>query len=542
MGKSRIYDLGSAIHVFIHASLANTTSGYAGKIAEMCQSVIDHAGGLVSISARRKYWGQNTSGVNPILPPIMNESASSHPYNDDDRIDFGEFFSRLKRGLPLIFGLAALGLAITASVYYASGALQTVATTSRIIFSFPGFEKGEYPDNSKFQPDDLRSPEIIAEALKRKGLDVSEETQSKVRAALSIEGIIPDNIAKERDKLRTTGQTPRLYVPDEYILTLSLPRSLPITARQRELLLNEIVSVYHEKFTRTYVTMPLSFGKAFETLHDVDYWDYDLVLKKEMQNINSFLTLMEADAHSYRSPRTNLSFSDLLKESQIFTEIRLPEVLGLIRRDGLSKDRNRVLMKMEYHLKSLEDDEHLAVENEKVVQSLLQQAQMHQQNYALGVKSQANQSKNDSLVVDQGLVDSLLANDAYNLLIRKALDAGLTTRGIQSQIAIVLERREKMESFLKGSDELKAETLAPVQKSIDALELIYNSMMHDIQQTYEDYQRQQFGDAIRMSMQAHTDSFYRGLAIAGIAGMGIGFFAGLGLSLLGIGLQRNNIL
>jgi len=468
----------------------------------------------------------------------MNESASSHPYNDDDSIDIHELFGRIKRGLPLIFGLAALGLAITAGAYYASGQIQTVTTSSRVIFSFPGFEKGEYPDKSKFQADDLRSPEIIAEALKRKGLDATEETQSKVRAALSIEGIIPDSIVKERDKLRAAGQTPHTYIPDEYVLTLSLPRSFPMTSRQRELLLNEIVTVYHEKFTRTYVAMPLSSGKAFESLNDADYFDYDLVLNRESQNITTFLTQIVADARAYRSPRTNLSFSDLLKQSQIFSEIRLNEVLGLIRRDGLSKDRNRAIVKMDYYLKTLGDEERLAVENEKVVQSLLQQAQMRDQNYALGVKSQANQPRSDSVVVDQGLVDSLLVNDAYNFLVRKALDASLNTRSIQSQISIVQERREKMESFLKSNETIKLDTLDQFQKSLGALKLAYDSLMKDIRMTYEDYQQQQYGDAVRVSMQAHTDNFYRGLAMAGIAGLGIGMAGGLGLSLLGIGLSN----
>ena len=161
----------------------------------------------------------------------MNESPSSQPQFEDDSIDFGELFSRLKRGLPLIAGLVSLGLAITAGSYYASGAFQSVSTTTRVVFSFPGFERSEYPDKSKFSPDDLRSPEIVAEALKRKGLDTAEETQSKVRAALSVEGTIPDSIIKERDKQRAAGQTPRLYVPDEYTFSLTLERSFPMSSR-----------------------------------------------------------------------------------------------------------------------------------------------------------------------------------------------------------------------------------------------------------------------------------------------------------------------
>jgi hypothetical protein len=464
----------------------------------------------------------------------MDHSPSAPPFNEDDAIDFAELFNRLKRGLLLILGLAALGLAIAATAYFASGRSQTVATSTRIIFSFSGFEKGEYPDRSKFSLDDLRSPEIIAEALKRKGLDATEATQGNVRAALSIEGIIPDSVVKERDRLRASGQTPRLYVPDEYTLTLSLPRAFPLTTRERALLLNEIVSIYQEKFVRTYVALPLGTGKAFESLAGADYFDYDLVLSRESQNIDAFLTQMAASARAFRSPRSNLTFNDLLKQSQLFTQIRLNEVLGLIRKYGLSRDRSLAIVKMDYYLKTLGDEEDKAVQEEKVVQDLLKQATEHAQNYALGVKSQAGQQRGDPLVVDQGLVDSLLANDAYNFLIRQALDAGLKTRRIQSDKAILLERRANMENLIKGNEEDSPTALTQFNKSLAEVKRVYESLINDMRITYEDYQHQQYADAVRISMQVHTDSFYRSLAMAGIAGLGIGAALGVGLSLLGM--------
>ncbi|HTL69033.1 MAG TPA: hypothetical protein VL200_15315 [Lacunisphaera sp.] len=471
----------------------------------------------------------------------MQPSPSAPPFNEEESIDFADLFARLKRGVPLIAALAALGLAIAATAYFASGRFQTVTTSARVVFSFPGFERGEYPDKSKFSPDDLRSPDIVAEALKQLGLDTTDDSQSTTRAALNIAGIIPDNVVKERDRLRASGQTPRLYVPDEYTLTLSLPRSSPMTTRQRELLLAKIISVYQEKFTRTYVNLPLNFGKAFEALNDADYFDYELVLNQESQNISAFLTEASTNARAFRSQRSNLSFSDLLKETQLFTQIRLNETLGLIRQNGLSKDRQVALMKMDYYLKTLGNEENKASEEEKVVQSLLKQSQERMQNYVLGVKSQATQQRSDSIVVDQGLVDSLLANDAYNFLVRKALDASLKTRGIQSQISILQEQRDNMESFVKSDVAQKAETMAQFQKSLDRLKVSYDSLIHDIRLTYEDYQHQEYSNAVRLSANAHTDSFYRSLAMAGIAGFGIAAAFGVGLSLLkGSGRPANS--
>ena len=456
---------------------------------------------------------------------------------EDDSIDFPELFGRLRRGLPFCLGLAFTGLAIAAIAFVVSQPFKDISTTTRIVFSFPGFERGEYPDKSKFSPDDIRSPEIIAEALRRKGIEATEDSQATVRSALNIEGIIPASVVAERDRQRAAGQPQRFFVPDEYSLTLSLPRRFPLTPEQRAQLLNEIVSIYREKFTRTYVALPLEMGKAIETLSGADYYDYDLVLTRESQNIATFLADMLEKARAFRSQRTNLSFGDLIMQNQLFTQIRLNEVLGLIRRDGLSRDRNLALVKMDYYLRTLGDQELRAVEEEKVVQELLRQAQEREQGYVLGVKSQAQQ-RDDGLVVDQTLIDSLLANDAYNFLIRTALEASLKTRRIQSEKAILQGRRDSMEKFTKSDASEKAEALTQFQASLDELKQIYDKLINDIRLTFEDYQQHQYADAIRISMQAQTSGIYRSLAMAGIAGFGIGGALGLGLSLLGVGVGQ----
>jgi hypothetical protein len=137
------------------------------------------------------------------------------------------------------------------------------------------------------------------------------------------------------------------------------------------------------------------------------------------------------------------------------------------------------------------------------------------------------------------LLDSLLANDAYNFLIRKSLTASLATRGIQSEKSILLNQKANLQSFNEESLAQRIDTIAQFNKSLDALKKVYTRLINDIQLTYTDYQKQQFGDAVRISMQTRTESFYRSLAMAGIAGLGIGGALGLGLSLLGVGGRRS---
>jgi len=490
----------------------------------------------------------SASSVNPPQP-----NPSQDYLNDpDDSIDLRDLFTRIGRGLSQIIGLALIGLVIAATISLLLNRVQPVATSTRVVFSFPGFERGEYPDKSKFQPDDLRAPAVIAEAIRRKGLDTSSDFQSKIRGAVSIEGIVPPNIVKERDRLRASGQTPPAYVPDEYTVALTLPRSSSLSDGQRNALLNEIVAVYRENFNRTHAAVPLAFGTAFATLRNADFPEYQLILDKEIESITTYLqqlisgtgpnaesTQATEGASSFRSTTTNMSFKDLLEQTQLFSQIRLNETLGLIHQNGLSKDRGTAVIKMDYYLRVLENQERRAVEEEKVVTGLLAQTQERAQNYVLGIKSQAAQPRNESPILDQGLIDSLLANDAYNFLVRRALDAGLKVKQIQAEKERLLEVRENMSSFINKNVGDQAQLLSRVDESLKNLEVAYNDLIKSIRDTYTDFARQQYGNSVRLSDQVRTPGMLRPMAISGLVGAFLGLALGAGLSLLGVYLGRS---
>ena len=147
-------------------------------------------------------------------------------------------------------------------------------------------------------------------------------------------------------------------------------------------------------------------------------------------------------------------------------------------------------------------------------------------------------SNQNSPLIDQGLIDSLLANDAYGFLIRKALEVGSRTREIQSEISILDERRSLMGSFTEADDDLQEDVISQLVFSLDNLKSAYNKLIEDIRTTHEDFQQQVFGNAVRLTMQATTSSFYLALAKAGIVGGFIGAAAGIGLSLLGLTGKR----
>jgi hypothetical protein len=446
---------------------------------------------------------------------------------EDTIIDLHDISRRLGRGLGQIIGLALLGLALSAVIYLAASTRLPVSTSTRVTFAFPGLEKGEYPDQSKFEPDDLRAPEIIAEALKRQGLDITSEFQGRIRGALSIEGVIPPDIMKQRDRMQAAGQSLPFYQPDEYIVTLSLPDKFPINKEQRARLLNEIVSVYRENFKLTYTSIPTGFGHVFDALHHADFPEYSQIFNKEIDNITACLTQQLQQDKSFRSPTTNLSFKDLLEQTQDFAQNQLGDTVELIDQSGSSRDRAVAIGRMEYSLRVLNDQERRAVGDEKVVTDLLAQTQAR--NYVLGVKTETDQSKSEAHLLDQSLIDSLLANDAYSYLARRALELGLKASQVQADKAKLLDQLEAVKSAKED-----AGNIALIQKSLTDLEPAYQELIDNIRKTQADFARLQFGDAVQLSDAIKTEGIGRPLAITCLIGCFLGLAAGMGLSLLGV--------
>jgi hypothetical protein len=472
----------------------------------------------------------------------------SQPFNEDDRIDFAGLFRRLRRGLPATLGMALVGLSLGIVAILVTTNKQATVSTLRVTFGFPGFERGTYPNGTKFQADDIRAPDIVNEAIKRLGIQgLTPDLASKIRGAIGVSGFVSPGVVRERDKLRAAGQVPPPFFPDEYEISLSLPRSYSLDVRQRELLLAEIINVYQEKFRRTFVALPPEFGSAFESLKDADFVEYELILTREMQSLAFYLeqrldterdvgerryeSAAQARASKkFRSPTNGLSFQDLLKQTELFTQIRLNDVLGQIYIYGLSKDRNVALVKMDYFMRTLEDQEQRLKEEETVVTTLLAKTQERTQNYVLATKAQQPQSAQPML--DQSFIDSLLSNDAYNFLIRRALDAGLAVKRVQAEIARLQDRRKRMESFTKGETKDQAAAITATHEALAKLEANYQDLISKVRVVLDDYARQEYADAVRISMQAKTDSLLINLLLGALVGWAAGLALGLGLNLL----------
>lgn len=464
----------------------------------------------------------------------VDDHSNAQRHDRDSEMGLDEVFRRLRRGLAQVVGLALIGFALSIGILLLAKPWRTAVVSTRVTFAFDGLERGEYPDGSKFQADDLRAPDLVLAAFRATNSTASETLQSRVRSALSIEPVVPPEVTRQRDKIRASGTTPPVYVPDEYALTLDLPYGFPISMADRKHLLIEIVTAYREKFVRTYGQLPMAFGTVFASLEGTDYLEYEMILNDDVRGIIDYLTQLQQHERTFRSTSTNLSFGDLVDQARIFMQVRLTETLGEIRASGLSRDRHTALIKLNYFLQTVEDRVSEAVEEEKTVKELLAQAQDRNQSYVLGLKTQAADTKSSVPLLDQGLIDSLVANDSYNFLVRRALDASHKVTALEVERSQIIERRKVIEKFMEEDNIVQETTIKRVNASLLVLEVEYKKLINAMRETRDDYVRQKFSDVVRFSAGLTTSSLVKDICIFGLFGIVLGGAIGSGAALLNI--------
>jgi len=407
-----------------------------------------------------------------------------------------------------------------------------ITTSARLVLSFPGFERGEYPDHSLFQPGDLIAGAVVDDALARFNSGRMSPPKRMIERGLYVEGVVPQATVATRDRMRATGQLRGAFVPDEYVVRLSLPATDALSLSDRERILAEIVASYRARFERTYGGMPKNLGHVFAALRQSDYPDFETVFATEIAELTSFLTDRLDEAGTFRSPTTHLTFQDLLDQTNLFAGLHLNETLALIGENGMSRDRAAALAKMDYAVDSLTDLANSARAESEVVNGLLTGS--NAPSYLVALKQNAVEDRPQAPLVDAGLVDSLLANDARNFLVRAALKAGTEFKEIQAREEQAKERRDKLRQFIGHGSDVQTAIIAEVGRSLDGLQNAYDQLFASIRATCADFARERYAGAIRIIQSPRTEAGILPLVVAGGVGGFLGLALGLGLALLGI--------
>lgn len=256
----------------------------------------------------------------------------NYAYENDD-IEEGITFKKVgyffKKGwLRMVIYTAvllvlALAIALPIKSFYKS---EPVAQTT-VEFIYKGIEKGESPDGSPFNSNEMITPQVLASAVATAGLNDKIPDISKLREITRVESVETDEYVRlvqaAEDGNAEAANTLRNYTmyPTRFNIVLSNPESVGLSDEQAKLLLDNIVKSYYANFKDSYAISTMFPANMYNTSADelTEFTDiYDLYTKS-LDAINSYLTDMSTQNPTFTSTKNSTTFAQLLSDVNLLS-------------------------------------------------------------------------------------------------------------------------------------------------------------------------------------------------------------------------------
>lgn len=418
--------------------------------------------------------------------PLTQESPRVPPGDGrpgaDDRDGPGladgiRFLYRRRVGLAVRFlvllAISTLGLL---AVYL----LSPTRVQGSLALGFRGIERHEYPSGRKFSVEALRSPAVLAAALRDAGIAPSELDVRRLSSAVLVTPIVPDDVQarwrrQERDGLRKDD-----YFPSEFLLAIQL-RGFGNAQQVR--LFDALVKSYQERVKYEQTASQSFVGGGWATSYDAlaakyDFWDIPALFAETYKSLDRELASLIGEALQYPDARYHLAFRDVARELHNWQTIRLAALEALTYQGRLVKNKDLTLQRMQHRLEDIE------------IQIKQKTQEANEGLRLLGVVDRpsalvAGRMSGDKglPMVDAGAIEKLLKSDYVAPVVAKVSRLQSETQELEAERA----RLQKYAAYLPKATNVDIRQLPPgyqelVQALSTELALIvasYNRLLND---------------------------------------------------------------
>ncbi|MCH5184872.1 MAG: hypothetical protein J1F64_01975 [Oscillospiraceae bacterium] len=428
--------------------------------------------------------------------------------------EFAKIFKRLKNKERLFLRI----MCIFAIIGFCSGIYTPISRNIRSVnaavsFRYDGIESGLAPDGSKLDISKIKSVNIVEKALNNSG--ISNVDAAEVSRRISIHGVIPQNIIDRIvviDKIaETRPETAKElldleYNSTQYVLTFDFA-PLKISGKKACLILNAVLEEYRKYFHDAYYDEQM-LGTSVNVL---DYSTYDFdealdILEEQSDMVIAYLNKMTAETKDFRSPSTQLRYSDIKSAVNILKDIDIAKIYSTVYTYNISVDRNKMIKYYEYLAEQETRTLNEAVKRKEAIQSAIDN---YQKDPIVIAGSEEQSAQLSSLSV---------AGDIYDSLIDRNIDAAAEIASVSKEIERYNERIQTInrlqsqnvniseEDYEAAEAEAEAgikETAEKLSGYIDSIGII----------TREYYESENYNDAYRISAPAS----YSGISITNVA-------------------------
>lgn len=222
----------------------------------------------------------------------------------------------------------------------------------RLVLSFKGIEKGEYPDGRKFSIENLRSPDIIGQALVDAKIATDQAAASKLSVDVEIKPIVPKAVAMRWAKQDKEGAPRDDYFPNEFAVTLALG-DLP---RDRGLLLfDSIVKRYQEREKAAQLSSLRITGNGSQSnfygnlLQDPNY-DYGDILRILDSSVGPLNASISQILGNDLDPALQIGLKDIQNDLSVWSVTHLETLKAMTYGGGIVKNKEVSAARVRYRL------------------------------------------------------------------------------------------------------------------------------------------------------------------------------------------------
>lgn len=255
-----------------------------------------------------------------------------------------ELIEYIKKHIPMIIGVA-LAAAVAAFAYVWHNQSYTASTT--IKYTDADTETGLDKSGTKIDPYEIMSPRVIEGAVKSLGTDTSVE---EIRSSITITPFIDETTKKTQEALTQQGETFEYY-PNEYTVALTHRTS---DSKYGIQLMNKLLESYDEYVRETHTNAK----KVADIFSGIDYSTYDYMeicdlYSEQFSSIIDLISSLNEQSPEYRSPKTGLTFGNLLYYFNSLRDMEYTKLYSYVRQGCLSKNKELLIKNYEYKIEQL---------------------------------------------------------------------------------------------------------------------------------------------------------------------------------------------
>ena len=253
-----------------------------------------------------------------------------------------DVFRYLKKYRTAITGVSVLA----GIVFFLIAQLRIQQYTAVTVIEYTGAraEEGYSPDGKKIDTTEIYATNMVAQAMKKLGLDYTQTTADNIRMGIHVEPIITEEDLLVQQSKLDNGEKDYELNPTQYVVSFNCGVSNGKEYPRK--VLNQILQEYAIYYGKTHVNTSLAANPVSDiTTKGYDYLEMAEVMDDTLTSITEHLMDKVVWNEEFRSSRTGMSFQDLKDEFEFIQDVEVRQLFSEILAGRVTKDRDLLLEK-----------------------------------------------------------------------------------------------------------------------------------------------------------------------------------------------------